>query len=240
VESGGILSPGNSPGLLTVGSLTLGSGSQFNVELGGTARGSQYDAVDSTGSVSLGGALNILLVNGFVPALGNSFDILHGGSESGAFSSVNLPALFSQMAWNTTKLYSTGVLTVIDGNYLPGDVDRDSHVTAADVSALMSALSDLSAYQSTHGPGGGALTNQQLLQVADFTNDNLVTNTDLQSLIVYLANNAGALPAPGGGSVAAVPEPTSLILLALALPALALASRKRRNAEFIASPEINT
>jgi len=236
VDAGGTLSPGNSPGLLTVGSLTLGSGSQFNVELGGTARGSQYDAVDSTGSVSLGGALNILLVNGFVPALGNSFDILHGGSESGAFSSVNLPALFSQMAWNTTKLYSTGVLTVIDGNYLPGDVDRDSHVTAADVSALMSALSDLSAYQSTHGPGGGALTNQQLLQVADFTNDNLVTNTDLQSLIVYLANNAGALPAPGGGSVAAVPEPAAVILMVLALPALALVSRPKSQS-LIALPQ---
>jgi hypothetical protein len=53
-------------------------------------------------------------------------------------------------------------------------------VDVADVAAIMSALSDLSTYQATHGPGGGALTNQQLFEIADLTNDGTVTNADVQ------------------------------------------------------------
>ena len=43
VDSGGTVSPGSSPGLLTVGSLSLQSGSTFRVELNGTAAGTQYE-----------------------------------------------------------------------------------------------------------------------------------------------------------------------------------------------------
>jgi hypothetical protein len=114
-----------------------------------------------------------------------------------------------------------------DTNFLLGDVNLDTHVNVADISAMMTALSDLSKYQSTNGPGGGALTSGQLLQIADLTPDNLVTNTDVQGLIVYLANNAGALPAPGD-SITAVPEPASLVLLLLALPVFARFGRLQR------------
>src|SRR5262249_21742947 len=161
------LAPGNSPGSLTVPSLNLNSASQLQIELGGTMRGSQYDAVLVGGNVALNGALNASLINNFAPALGNSFDILDWGSESGVFSNVNLPALSSGLAWNTTKLYTSGALSVIDANYLPGDVDRDGHVTVADVSAMTSALADLNAYQAVSGPGGGALTNELLAQILD-------------------------------------------------------------------------
>jgi hypothetical protein len=36
------------------------------------------------------------------------------------------------------------------------------------------ALADLTDYQATHGPGGGALTSLQLLQIADLTGDILL------------------------------------------------------------------
>ena len=68
VNSGGILSPGNSPGSITLGSLTLDSGAQTNIELGGMTRGSQYDAVLSAGAVNLNGTLAVSLINGFSPA----------------------------------------------------------------------------------------------------------------------------------------------------------------------------
>ena len=93
VNSGGILSPGNSAGTITVGSLTLNSGAQTNIELGGTTRGSQYDAILSSGNVNLGGTLHVSLINGFAPLAGNSFDILDWGTLSGTFSALQLPNL---------------------------------------------------------------------------------------------------------------------------------------------------
>jgi autotransporter-associated beta strand protein len=223
VASGGVLAPGSSPGMLTVGSLALNAGSQTQIELGGINRGSQYDAVFSSGNVSLGGALNVSLINSFSPALGNSFDILDWTSKSGLFSSLSLPALSAGLAWNTTKLYSDGSLSVIDANYLPGDLDRDGHATSADLAALLSALADLTDYQSTSGPGGSGLTDQQLLQIADLNSDGSVTNEDIQALIFYLANSA----AFAAGSPLPVPEPSSCLLCALGIWALALANRRR-------------
>jgi hypothetical protein len=85
---------------------------------------------------------------------------------------------------------------------LLGDVNRDGHVNVADISSLMTALSDLKAYE-------GSLTDAQFAEIADLNKDGLVTNVDLQGLIDYLANG-------GTGTLAAVPEPTGLLLAAIA------------------------
>jgi hypothetical protein len=68
-------------------------------------------------------------IEGFTPAAGNSFDILDWGTLSGTFSTINLPAL-SGLAWNTSQLYSTGVLSVVAG--LVGDYNQNGAVDAAD------------------------------------------------------------------------------------------------------------
>ncbi len=208
VAGGGFLAPGNSPGVLTVGSLALSSGSQTQIELGGVNRGSQFDAVFVSGNLTFGGTLNVSIVNGFAPVLGDSFDLFDWGTKSSTFGSLNLPALSAGLAWNTTHLYMIGALSVIDGNFLPGDVDRDGHVTATDLTAMLNALTDLTVYQATHGPGGGALTNQQLVQILDLTGDSNVTNADIQGLIDFLINGAGA-----GSDALAVPEPSTMLLM---------------------------
>ena len=70
VLSGGTLSAGHSPGILTTGDLSLSSGAIFKEEIGGTTPGaSGYDQIQVNGTVSLGGAaLDVLLVNAFVPS----------------------------------------------------------------------------------------------------------------------------------------------------------------------------
>ena len=79
VQSGGVLSPGDSPGTLTAASLSLATGSTFDEELGGTTAGTQYDqtVVPAGGTVALDGAtLNISFVDGFLPTVGQQFTII--------------------------------------------------------------------------------------------------------------------------------------------------------------------
>jgi hypothetical protein len=61
--------------------------------------------------LELGGTLQVDLINGFSPSAGQSFNILDWGNRAGTFSSLNLPAL-SGLNWNTSELYTTGVLSV--------------------------------------------------------------------------------------------------------------------------------
>jgi T5SS/PEP-CTERM-associated repeat protein len=207
----GTFSPGFSPAKVDLGSAVYAG--TLQIEIGGLSAGSGYDQLNhilGSGLAQLGGALDVSLINGFTPAAGERFQIITAsGGISGAFGSFLLPALAAPLAWNTSQLSISGILSVFDTNFRPGDMNRNGLVDVADVSALLSALSDLSSYQATHGPGGGALTSGQLLEIADLDYDNLVTNADLQGLIVALANGGG------GGSLNAVPEPTSLALLAM-------------------------
>ena len=93
-SNSGTIAPGGSPGVLAVtGDLTQGASATFDVELGGTTVGSGFDQLAVTGSVGVAGTLNIVLIDGFTPAEGNTFTILSAGSRAGTFDTVTAPAL---------------------------------------------------------------------------------------------------------------------------------------------------
>jgi hypothetical protein len=165
--------------------------------------------------LTLGGTLNVSLINSFHPAVGNSFDIMDWGSLSGTFSAVQLPALGLFQAWNTDQLYTSGILSVISTALIVGDVDRNNQVNVADISALETALSDLDKYKTAHN-----LDEPEFLDIADLNADNAVNNLDLQAIIDYQANS--------GGGFNAVPEPASLILAVLATPIACVVRRTSR------------
>lgn len=88
----GFLKPGNSPGLLTFqSSLTLDSTTTTTMEITGTARGTEYDAVDVDGALTYGGTI-LLDFSGNAYAEGvysfNLFDFV--GSSAGTFSAMSL------------------------------------------------------------------------------------------------------------------------------------------------------
>ena len=73
----GSYSPGSSPASVSLsGNMVFAATLQLKMELGGTTLGTQYDHITSTGSLTLGGTLNVTLLTGFTPATGESFDLL--------------------------------------------------------------------------------------------------------------------------------------------------------------------
>ncbi len=113
VGAGGTVSPGNSPGHITVsGDLTLGGTTAMELAASGT-RGVDYDAFTVQGAIAFGGALNVSFYNGYDPVNGARFDLFDwGNGASGTFSAIVLPSLDSGLSWDTSALYSTGVLSV--------------------------------------------------------------------------------------------------------------------------------
>ena len=75
--------------LLYVGNLTYGVGASLNIEIGGLIAGSGYDQLAVLGLATFPGAgttLNVTLINGFVPAWPQTFDVMTYGSRSGTFA----------------------------------------------------------------------------------------------------------------------------------------------------------
>jgi hypothetical protein len=101
----GIVNPGDSPGILAVtGDYPTSSTSVLNIELGGVTAGTAYDQLVVSGTVTLGGTLNVTLINGFTPPAGQQFTILTYAAETGAFATVHLPAGFTLSVTPTALL----------------------------------------------------------------------------------------------------------------------------------------
>ena len=119
-------------GTLSTGTATLTAGGLLGVLLAGTTRNAQYGALMAGGSMNLAGELIVLTDTGFSPAVGNSFDILDWGTRTGTFSSVELSGLAAGQAWDTSQLYTTGVISVVAAAGVVGDYNGNGIVDAAD------------------------------------------------------------------------------------------------------------
>jgi len=110
----GTLRPGHSPAAVSFeGDLVLGSGAHLVAELAGTAPAAQYDQVSVGGLAALDGTLDVVLLGGFSPAYGDTFDLFDFGDFAGSFDAVNLPALSGGLAWDASGLYDTGSIQVM-------------------------------------------------------------------------------------------------------------------------------
>jgi autotransporter-associated beta strand protein len=119
VASGAAVNPGSAPntGTLTaLGGIGFASGATDDVELGGTAAGSfdqivSGDAVNLNSDSGAGANLKVSLVNGFVPAPGQTFTIIKNtGSTliSGTFAGLPEGAIFNVGATAFKITYSGG------------------------------------------------------------------------------------------------------------------------------------
>jgi len=207
VTISGTLSPGLSPVRMYATNLEIASNGKLLMELGGLFGGSECDQLYVAGELRLGGTLQVVLIDEFAPEVGNTFDILDFDDLNGTeFDAIELPELAGRKAWDTSALYTDGVIGVI--RMLDGDTDIDWDVDVHDLHAFVAAF----------GMDGDRQT--------DFNEDGKV---DLEDFALMRANlGAGVGASPGGAPEAATPEPATLILLAGGLPVL-LRFRRRLN-----------
>jgi hypothetical protein len=91
IAEGGYLSPGASPGTLTIKSnFTQKAGNTLVIQVAGRDSG-QCDQLRVGGAVELGGNLQVELLDSFAPDLGERFSFLSSTNLSGAFKSVTAP-----------------------------------------------------------------------------------------------------------------------------------------------------
>ena len=227
--SGGVLQLGAANSIAAVSNLVLDSGTfgtgglnqTFSTPLSLTAAStidlgagtSTLHFATSDISTLWGG--NTLAVSNWTPIadhlfFGNSGSGL-GGSVVGQTSAINFtdhPA--------GARILSTGeVVPVL--SLLKGDVNQDGSITGADITAMLQALNNVNAFEAAY-----AMSPSDISTILDFTGDGKLTNLDIQGELDLVATS-------GGGSLAAVPEPASLLLFACGgLSILSLATVRRR------------
>ena len=88
VSSRGHVGPGLSAGALQIeGTYTQTAAGALSVEIGGAAT-TQFDRLNVSGAASLAGALDVSLIDGFVPTLGQSFEVMTYASRNGTIPTV--------------------------------------------------------------------------------------------------------------------------------------------------------
>jgi hypothetical protein len=178
----GDLRPGHSPAEISFGGdLIFGSAATLVIDLAGDGPGA-FDVIGVAGLLSLDGALDVRLIDGFVPALGNTFDILDWSTRTGTFSTVLLPGLEAYLRWDLSDLYLSGEISVTYAT-VPGDANLDGAVDQEDAAVL-----------AAHWGQAGDWS------CGNFNGDTVVDAADASILAAnwgYDTSESGAVPEPG-------------------------------------------
>ncbi len=150
---------------------------------------------------------------------GGTDQIFVGGNSYSGLTHAQLNAIKFGVLPTGAILLTTGELVPNSGPLLPlpvlGDFDQDGSPDAADINAMLLALTDLSAYQAAK-----QLSDGDLLSLGDFDHSGVVDNRDIQPMLDYIAGL-------GQGSAAAVPEPAGFALQASGALHLIICRRRR-------------
>jgi hypothetical protein len=195
----GTLAPGLTLGVIGIAAnYTQYSDGTLSLQLAGTTADTLYDKLASSGNANLFGKLQISLINGFTPALGNSFTVLTATTIVGYFETYDLPQLASGQAWKIGQSATAITLTVVEGDY-----NRNGVIDAGDyVVWRKTRNTSVTAWSGADGNGDG-----------------LVNDADLATWRSNLGAIGGGVHGAGAGSglaVSNVPEPScgSLVLAA--------------------------
>jgi hypothetical protein len=192
-NNGGTISPGNSPGILTIdGNYTQGDTGTLALEIGGLVPGDDHDKLVVMGIADLDGTVAVELTGGFGPSTGDEFDVLDFTSFVNSGYSFDFSLAGVAGDWDTSQFNSDGLLCfgACNGGGLT-DYDNDGTWGLGDLNLVLFNWNEdgaiLPATWINSRPPGGTLVGLPELNQVLF--------------------NWGQ-----PGSLAAVPEPGSLLL----------------------------
>ncbi len=163
------------------------------------AAGSLLSVVNWTGTAGVGGGTDQLL---FGP----------GGLTTGVGSQVSQ---IHFQGFNGATLLGTGeVVPATITTRVLGDWNVSGALDANDLAAMLTALTDLNTWKTSH-----SLSTDDVLNIGDVNLSGSITNADIQAEL-------DALITGGFGSVSSVPEPSALVLLTIG--GILLTARSRR------------
>jgi PEP-CTERM motif len=187
--------PGLSAALILFGGdAVFTSNAWLEIELAGTVTpGLDFDRLEIANILSLAGTLDVEPINGFVPNVGDTFQIITAAVIRGRFDRVVTGAGLSVQV-----LYDPGSVTLlVTGVDLIGDLNGDGFVGIADLNLV------LGNWNQTIPPGD---------PLADPSGDGFVGIADLNTV---LGNWNAGTPPPLAEASTTIPEPGTLALMGL-------------------------
>jgi T5SS/PEP-CTERM-associated repeat protein len=193
-----------------LGDVTLGGTSILEMELG-----DDYSQLWVTGDANIGGTLSLSLAPNFVPQTGDTFEILRSDILTGTFSTeimTDNPGLLWDVSYTASSVFVTFGAAAPPGS--GADFNGDGIVDG----------SDIAIWSSNYGLGANPPPVATQAD-GDANGDGVVDGADFLLIQQQYGGPPPALPA-SGDAIAAVPEPSTLLLAACAM-SLPLAARRR-------------
>jgi len=136
--NGGTIAPGASPGLLS-GSTTLDQADgRLTIEIAG-ADPADYDRLGFGASAALAGSLGVGFLDGFIPAIGDTFTLVSAPAVTGGYAPVDLPYMNASQRWLVDPAADAYRL-IVEFNPPPDAMCRDTMLVAgADCEATVAA-----------------------------------------------------------------------------------------------------
>jgi hypothetical protein len=205
VRSNGTVSPGISPGTLTIdGNYLQDSDGTLLIELGGTTPGTHFDSLQITGGANLDGTLDVSLIDGFVPGPGDSFIILNAAAGIvDTFATEILPAVGGGLLLEVEYGAEDVVLNTVG---VLGDYNLNGIVDAADYTVWRDSLGQMGTTLAANG-----------------NRNDRIDAGDYDVWRAHFGQIAGSGSAANAN--AAVPEPSTLWMLLAGI--LTMSSRRR-------------
>gem|GEM_PF-5919863 len=211
VTNSGAVSPGLSPGCLTIsGNYTQTASGTLRLAIGGLTACSEFDQLNVTGTATLNGTLKLNLINDFVPAVGDTFQVITYASHMGSFAAITGSYIGNgrklQISYNPTDVRLTVInippVVVTNTNSSgPGSLRQailDVNVNPGAVIQFHIPLSD-SGYDATTG----VFTIAPTTPLPDITADGTFLDGAAQTAFTGDSNLSGPEIALNGASIAA-------------------------------------
>jgi hypothetical protein len=166
---------------------TFTGAATLDLDIGGTTPAGEFDLLEVTGPLILAGTLDLSLTGGFVPTIGQAFDVISAvAGVTGQFTKViEPPTMPAGLLFDVVYLPNLVRLVVVEAPIYSADFDLDGDVDG----------DDLTVWKNSVGPADGA----------DADNDGDSDGAD------FLAWQRQFGSVPAVPALTAVPEPTALL-----------------------------